>query len=99
MRYPDFTGHEPCATIGLDFYYIEGRGQHSQVEMDMMRTACLERCFMLEQCRQWALHHERHGFWAGMAENERARVRRSLNIILSDPIVEVSPAPAVRYAS
>lgn len=99
MRYPDFTGHEPCATIGPDFYYVEGRGQHSQTEWETMRSACLDRCFMLDECTQWSLHHEQFGFWAGMSEQDRRQLRRRLNIVLSDPVVHVSPALAVPYAS
>lgn len=98
MRYPEFTGHEPCATIGTDFYYAEGRGSQCPTEYDVLRAACLDRCHMLEACTEWSLRHERHGFWAGMTENERAVVRRKLNIILADPVVTLSPVWSVPYA-
>lgn len=99
MKYPNFTGNEPCASIGVNFYYVEGQGSFSSTEYAVMKSACLERCHMLEECTQWALHHEAHGYWAGMGEKERQRMRARLGISLSDPTVTVSPVWKERHAS
>ena len=79
--YPPYTGSEPCAQIGWEPYFSE---VFFYKEQEVMKEAC-DACPLLEQCREWALHRERWGFWAGMAETERARVRSQLGIILDEP--------------
>lgn len=82
MRYPDFDGHEPCASIGTDFYYVE---DSSRAEVRTAKAACLS-CHTRTACLEWALHHEGHGVWGGLTERERRDVRRRRNIILVDPV-------------
>jgi WhiB family redox-sensing transcriptional regulator len=41
-------------------------------------------CPVLAECREWAIHHEDHGYWAGMSERARRKLRRVLKITLDD---------------
>lgn len=87
MRYPEYTGSEPCAQLGTTHYYvdIEGRGG-SYNELPLLRDLCQNRCFMYTDCLNWAVRHEQYGFWAGTTESERQRIRARRNIILLDPM-------------
>jgi hypothetical protein len=39
-----------------------------------LRKICA-RCPILNDCANYSIEHEQHGFWAGMAEDERREVR------------------------
>lgn len=86
VRYPNYTGYEPCAQIGVEHYYLdEGRGG-SYTNLPLLIELCTTRCFVYDQCLQWAVEHEQHGFWAGTSEVDRQRLRRHGNIPLQDPV-------------
>jgi hypothetical protein len=82
--YPQFTGYEPCATIGLDFYFVE-KGSYTRTERDTMRDGCLNHCPLYRECLEWALRRERWGYWAGTTEIERETLRRQLGIRSEEP--------------
>ena len=90
MRYPAFTGDEPCAQLGHELYQGEA---YTPETLTIMRDACME-CHMLTDCRSWSLHHEgtANGFWAGMTGEERRKERRQLGIVLVDPMVRFHAA-------
>lgn len=87
MRYPNYTGIEPCTTIGFDLYTADIPKGSKPVGLELMREACLS-CETYLACREWALHHENahNGFWAGMTGNERRIERARLGITVVDPI-------------
>ena len=80
MKYPDFTG-AACVGIPTDIFYpvID-----EPADMTTIRKICAA-CPVLIDCYQWALHHERHGIWAGSTPSERRTVRARLNISLVTP--------------
>jgi putative component of membrane protein insertase Oxa1/YidC/SpoIIIJ protein YidD len=41
----------------------------------MLKKVCSD-CPFKQECQEYALAHERHGFWAGMTTFERDRVRK-----------------------
>lgn len=92
MRYPAFTGTEPCTELGPDVYQID---HYTPSMLEMLKETC-SFCHMLGPCREWALRHEGRssGFWAGMTGNERATERKRRNIVFIDPVVVVSRASA-----
>lgn len=96
MRYPRFTGTEPCTEIGPGAYtedpeggFIPGRA--------VMVAACLS-CHTYTACREWAVRHEAYGFWAGMSANDRRKERSRRGIVLDDPIHVLSPTYGERRA-
>lgn len=46
-------------------------------------SAACRRCPVIAECRDWALHHEAVGYWGGLTEKARRRLRRILGI--TDP--------------
>ncbi len=85
--YPQFTGMEPCAGIGVVMYYMD---DYWSTDVDTMRDAC-HACPLFDACREWSLHRERWGFWAGMTMTERKLARRQLGIRLQEPQYEILP--------
>ena len=79
MMYPNYTGAEPCATLGVDFYFSDVRIDGNYPHRDLLNNICAA-CPMLDKCREWALHREEYGFWAGMTARERVSIRKQLGI-------------------
>ena len=79
MKYPNYTGTEPCASLGVSFYFSDVRIDGHYPYRDLLNETC-DTCPMLAQCRAWALHHEEYGFWAGTTARERVALRRELGI-------------------
>lgn len=86
MKYPAFTGDEPCRSVGTDSYYPD---ETSRIDNAVLKNLCVNACAMYAECYEWSLHHEGWGFWAGMTNGERRAVRRTRNIIYSDPMSHV----------
>lgn len=85
MKYPQFTGNEPCRSMPIELYYPENGSPHKTV------VALCNVCDVLEQCRMWGLRHESFGLWGGLTEQDRQRMRRALNIILEPlPLYQVA---------
>jgi WhiB family redox-sensing transcriptional regulator len=80
----DFSWREGAACIGtpIDWFYI-GSGHVVRPEVKRLCAGCP----VQEQCLDYALKHEDHGYWAGTTEKERARMRKSLKIVLEKPEV------------
>lgn len=55
--------------------------QHS----DPAATELCNTCPIIDDCLQWALHHEAWGVWAGTFPEQRQTMRRRLNIVLQPP--------------
>lgn len=76
MKYPAFTGTEPCTQIGVEHFYTEGDNS-GWVNLDKIRAICAT-CPMQQPCLEWALAApERYGIWGGTTERERTRIRRN----------------------
>lgn len=48
------------------------------------KAACAT-CPVQDQCADWAIPHEGHGYWGGLTERERAEIRNAEGIILWEP--------------
>lgn len=79
MTYPKFTGTEPCTQVGWEHFYLQD-GSSGWTNLNKMRALCAG-CPMQVECLEYALEHERYGFWAGTTENERARIRKSRTLM------------------
>lgn len=89
MRYPEFTGDEPCTEVGTDLYYHNEGVGGSYTDLPLLRTMCLRDCHNVDACREWSVRHEYYGFWAGMTEQERRDERRRRNIVLQEPHIDL----------
>jgi len=84
--YPRFTGSEPCATIGAQFYYDEDKDSTKQklAHIPVLEAACAT-CPLRAECLEWALYRERYGYWAGTTKTERERMRHDMGIRVVEP--------------
>lgn len=78
MKYPAFTGDEPCAQTGGDFFVADGKSNRYR-NVRQLRAIC-SGCPMREPCLEYALHVSVQGFWGGTTDDERRRIRRSRGI-------------------
>lgn len=83
--YPAYTGSEPCTEIGLVWYFVPTRVSHETV----LANAC-KRCDLYAECREWAVWHELHGYWAATTPVQRERERQSRGIEYALPIDNVA---------
>jgi len=74
-----------CLGINTDLWFPEGDGQ---VSAKGLREVC-GRCSVIDQCLDWAVRHEAHGYWAGTHPTERAQMRRARGIFLEAPEARV----------
>ena len=86
-KYPDYDGTQACANLGEDLFYSkddEPPLSGKNTNYAMYKKMC-EGCSFYQPCYDWAIKHERFGFWAGTGEGERILIRKKLKIILDDP--------------
>jgi WhiB family redox-sensing transcriptional regulator len=87
LKYPSFTGSEPCAQVGADLFFTP---DNSVVYRDVRQVKALcEQCPMQEPCLEYALHVNVVGIWGGTTEQQRKAIRRQRNIIAT-PITKAS---------
>jgi WhiB family redox-sensing transcriptional regulator len=82
MKFPDLSD-AACKEVGTEFYYPESKGAGNTTEDRIARKICAG-CPVLDLCREWGLHHERHGVWGGLSESDRRIERRKRKIIFSE---------------
>lgn len=75
---PAYTGMEPCATLGLDFYCFEQK-KIERTHRTAIENSCLS-CPLMDECLNWAIYQEQYYYWAGTTAKERANIRRKYNI-------------------
>lgn len=97
---PDLTGAS-CAGTDLNAFYHEqvvevvvevpiGNKSYDmiksnpKVQYNYLRRMCLQ-CPVVQECREWAIVHEKHGFWGGMTPIERESERVLRGITLDEP--------------
>jgi len=54
----------------------------------VVRDTC-ENCPVKEQCAEWSIHHEAHGYQGGLTPRQRQEIRQSRNIFLWEPQTNV----------
>ena len=75
---PAYTGTEPCATLGLDYYCYETT-RITNMHKKAIEEACAS-CPLLDACLNWAIYNEQHYYWAGTTFKERAKIRSKYRI-------------------
>ena len=74
MRYEDVEWHAAaCKGVLVDLFYLETLSE-SLIHTPTLRRICRD-CPILEDCREYALEHEVHGFWGGLTATERQKLR------------------------
>lgn len=80
MKYPRFTGSEPCAQIGMENFFLDP-SHYSIWAGKHLRPIC-DGCPMQQQCLDWGMEHEEHGWWGGYSPRERAVLRKEMGVTL-----------------
>lgn len=65
-----WSGEGACLDDPLPYY--------DQPITKAMRAACAS-CPVLKECENYAILHERYGYWANMTEGQRTKVRKNQN--------------------
>lgn len=68
----------------LDHYGVTTNVELSSEMRKEYREMC-GGCVDLEACFNWALYHEKHGWWGGTTGGERETIRKERNIIVEEP--------------
>ena len=79
MNHP-WSGDAACKGMGPARFYIE-RG--AEVDQEVVFTCLM--CPVREECLDYALVHERDGYWGGTSSQTRKRLRRQRRINLKTP--------------
>ena len=74
-----------CRGMSPNLFFPEHENGRVRLKVDPQAKAACENCPVLEQCRDWSIKHEAHGYQGGLTEQQRAQVRRKLNIFLWEP--------------
>lgn len=74
----DWMKQAECKGMPIDIFYVE-----EDEPTDDAKAIC-RRCPVIKDCREYALLHEREGFWGGLSEAERRSVRRKKKIRVTE---------------
>lgn len=78
MKYPKFTGWEPCTQVGIEWFFIDDR-QYKEAKM-----VCRS-CDMIVECAKWGIKHEMYGVFGGLSPHERKNLRVKHRIPFQEP--------------
>jgi hypothetical protein len=78
--YPNFNGEQLCSQTDPDLFYNDKPDSNVTKQL---RLICAK-CPKLVDCKEYAIHNERDGFWGGLTARERQGVRKRINIIIKD---------------
>lgn len=79
MKYPKFTGAEPCAQVGTELFFTQEDSINYR-DLDTVKRLCGS-CEMREPCLEYALHVNVVGIWGGTTDVQRRRIRRERKIV------------------
>jgi WhiB family transcriptional regulator, redox-sensing transcriptional regulator len=89
MKYPAYTGDEPCAEVGPDLFFTPDKTYgYTHRGLRDVKAIC-DSCSMRDACLDYALHVNVSGIWGGTTETQRKSLRRQLNII-AQPVLSAS---------
>jgi hypothetical protein len=99
LRYPEFDGSQPCASVGTDLFYPERPANMTALERKIIHDTCYS-CQFQTPCLEWGLRHEDDGIWGGLTAGQRQAMRRQIGIRLeSVPVTVYVGLQNIRAAS
>jgi len=84
INYPNYDGTQNCARMGVDVFYQAYDNKNTAQEVRDLKEFC-SNCNILAECMEYAIKHERYGFWGGTTPYERRTIRSRRNIRLVLP--------------
>lgn len=87
LRLPRDYENPLCAEVSPTFFYIDDVDEQdsdtSQKTYNEAAEIC-KNCSHIEECAEWGIRNERHGFWGGLSPHDRIAIRRKRKITLSN---------------
>lgn len=75
-----------CKFTDTDSFYPESAGEATVINKVLVRI-CND-CPIVNECAEYAIHNEQHGFWGALSPRARAGIRKRKNI--PEPVYESS---------
>jgi hypothetical protein len=88
LRYPEFDGSQPCASVGTDLFYPTNGNAVTRELRRQIHNIC-STCHFQAQCLEWGIRHEADGIWGGLLPVQRADLRRQMGLRLEPVPVTV----------
>ena len=89
MTYPhEFGARAACHGSDVDAWFPDMVGGFRPENWAAMRIC--KTCPVMDECLEWALHHERWGIWGGTSASERRDIRAKRNILVDDELLKAS---------
>ncbi len=63
-----------CAGCDVEAFYEEKAGVAKPLNI-VLRKICAE-CPIINECAEFAIKHEMHGFWGGLSPSDRVEIRK-----------------------
>jgi WhiB family redox-sensing transcriptional regulator len=78
VKYPDVSKAN-CAGTDAESFFPD-ISTNARLDFAVVRKVC-HRCEVMDECLEWALHHEGdYGIWGGTTGSERRRIRQERGI-------------------
>ena len=74
-----------CRGMNPNLFFPEHDNGRKAYKVDQQAVDACAKCPVVEQCADWAVKHEAHGYQGGLTENQRAQIRKKLNIFIWEP--------------
>ena len=84
INYPKYDGTQNCARMGVDVFYQDYDNKTTAQEVADLKEFC-SNCNILVECANYAIKHEKYGFWGGTTPYERRTIRNKRGIRLNLP--------------
>jgi len=84
IKFPNYDGTQNCARMGVDVFFQDYDSSKTIQEVRDLKEFC-STCNIVAECMEYAIKHERYGFWGGTTPYERRTIRSKRNIRLQLP--------------
>jgi hypothetical protein len=86
--YPNYDGTHNCARMEVEIFYQDYDNKTSMEEIRNLKEFC-STCNILIECSDYAIKHEKYGFWGGTTPHERRTIRSKNKLLLDLPETRV----------
>jgi hypothetical protein len=84
IKYPNYDGTQSCARMGVEMFYQDYDNKRTAQEVADLKEFC-SNCNIQVECMEYAIKHEKYGFWGGTTPYERRTIRNKRKIRLDLP--------------
>ena len=88
------AGYSYRPDVNADLFFPDNSNHLSKRAKEMCNT-----CPIVDACLNWALNHERWGYWANTDPEQRDRIRKTRGIVLTPPPGGMYAPPCETHAA